>query len=226
VQNALEAMRENPGVSPSGLSDAIEALPRRLAEDLRREAGGLRRVLNATGVFLHTNLGRAPLDPGVARTLPPLLDAACDLEYDLESGRRGRRQKSIEPLLRAACGAESSLVVNNNAAALLLACAGLAAGKEIVVARGELVEIGGSFRIPDILATAGASRTTPRRSRRPRRCSSRCCRAITASPVSSPRSSRHRSPSWRTATACRVWSTRAAGCSLLTLRHSCASTPR
>ncbi len=113
-------------------------------------------MLNATGVLLHTNLGRAPLPAEVAAALPPLLDAACDLEMELDDGRRGDRNRRAERLLRLLTGAEAALVANNNAAALVLAVATLAAGGEVVVSRGELVEIGGSFRIPEILAAAGA----------------------------------------------------------------------
>jgi len=116
----------------------------------------LSRVLNATGIFLHTNLGRAPLPRSVAAGLPPLLDAACDLEYDLSTGRRDSRNRRVERLLRATTGAPAALVVNNNAAALALALLALAPGREVVVSRGELVEIGGAFRIPEILAAAGA----------------------------------------------------------------------
>ncbi|HXO43057.1 MAG TPA: L-seryl-tRNA(Sec) selenium transferase, partial [Thermoanaerobaculia bacterium] len=123
-----------------------------LAGELRAALGGtLRRVLNATGVFVHTNLGRAPLPRAVAAALPPLLDAYCDLEIDLASGRRGQRNGRVERLLTAATGAAAALAVNNNAAALLLCLAALAKDREVVVSRGELVEIGGSFRIPEIL---------------------------------------------------------------------------
>jgi L-seryl-tRNA(Ser) seleniumtransferase len=133
-----------------------EELVEDVARSLAAEAGqGLRRVLNATGIFLHTNLGRAPLPASVAAALPALLDAACDLEFDLATGRRGRRDSRVAPLLAELTGAAGALVVNNNAAALLLVLATLAAGREVVVSRGELVEIGGSFRIPDILRAAG-----------------------------------------------------------------------
>jgi L-seryl-tRNA(Ser) seleniumtransferase len=115
-----------------------------------------RRVLNATGVLLHTNLGRAPLPRSVAEALPALLTAACDLELDLATGRRDSRTRRVAALLCEATGAEAATVVNNNAAALALALAALARDREVVVSRGELVEIGGSFRIPEILAAAGA----------------------------------------------------------------------
>jgi L-seryl-tRNA(Ser) seleniumtransferase len=113
-------------------------------------------VLNATGLFLHTNLGRAPLPREVAASLPPLLDAYCDLEFDLETGRRSQRLRRVERLLTALTGAEAAAVVNNNAAALVLILSTLAKGREVVVSRGELVEIGDSFRIPEIMAAAGA----------------------------------------------------------------------
>jgi L-seryl-tRNA(Ser) seleniumtransferase len=128
----------------------------RLGEELagtRRPA--LRRVLNATGVLVHTNLGRAPLP---AAALERLQEAAgySNLEYDLSSGSRGSRQDHLAPLLRRLTGAEAALVVNNNAAALLLTLAALAEGREVVVSRGELIEIGDGFRIPDVLARSGA----------------------------------------------------------------------
>ncbi len=156
----LQALRtELTAVGGGGAVDleaALEALPRRVEAALERGLGTpLRRVLNATGILIHTNLGRSPLPAEVARALPALLDAYCDLELDLATGRRGDRNRGVEGLLRAVTGAEAALVVNNNAAALLLALAALAAGSRAVVSRGELVEIGGSFRIPEILRAAG-----------------------------------------------------------------------
>lgn len=139
------------------LASELARLPGRIAAAVEASLGRpLRRVINATGIFLHTNLGRAPLPADVARALPPLLDAACDLELDLATGRRGERNRGVEALLTALTCAEAALVVNNNAAALVLALAALARDREVVVSRGELVEIGGSFRIPEILAASGA----------------------------------------------------------------------
>jgi L-seryl-tRNA(Ser) seleniumtransferase len=136
---------------------ALLELPERVEAGLRRDLGPpLRRVLNATGILVHTNLGRSPLPAEVATALPPLLVAYCDLELDLESGRRSDRNRIVLGLLRAATGAEDALVVNNNAAALVLALATLAHNREVVVSRGELVEIGGSFRIPSMMSAAGA----------------------------------------------------------------------
>jgi len=139
------------------LETRLAALPAELEARLVEELGApVRRVLNATGVFLHTNLGRAPLPREVAALLPELADAACDLELDLAGGRRGDRLHRIAALLRALTGARAAIAVNNNAAALVLALAAHAAGGEVVVSRGELIEIGDSFRIPEILAAAGA----------------------------------------------------------------------
>jgi len=146
-----------PPPPPEEMEGAVAALPERLAAEIESLLGRpLRRVLNATGIFLHTNLGRAPLPPAVAQGLPSLLDAYCDLELDLDTGRRGQRNRRVERLLTALTGAEAGLVVNNNAAALVIALAALAKDREVVVSRGELIEIGGSFRIPEIMAAAGA----------------------------------------------------------------------
>jgi L-seryl-tRNA(Ser) seleniumtransferase len=129
----------------------------RLQEELaaaRRPA--LRRVLNATGVIVHTNLGRAPLP---AAALDRVLEAGrayTNLEYDLDEGARGSRQDHVTRILRRLTGAESAIVVNNNAGAMLLALAALAEGREVLVSRGELIEIGDGFRIPDVLARSGA----------------------------------------------------------------------
>ncbi len=111
----------------------------------------LTEILNATGVLLHTNLGRAPI---AVEGSPPAI--AVDLEFDAATGERGRRLGGLERSLCALTGAEAALVVNNNAAAVLLAVSALAAGREVIVARGELVEIGGSFRIPDVIVQGGA----------------------------------------------------------------------
>jgi len=143
--------------TPEELGSAVAALPERIAARIQAALGDtLTRFLNATGVLLHTNLGRAPLPRSVAAALPPLLDAYCDLELDAETGKRGERNRRADRLLTTLTGAEAALAVNNNAAALVLALAVHAKDREVIVSRGELVEIGGSFRIPEILATAGA----------------------------------------------------------------------
>src|SRR6266516_4814078 len=129
----------------------------RLREELRSaRAPSLRRVLNATGVVLHTNLGRAPL---AEEALAQIVEAArgySNLELDLRGGVRGSRQDHVAPILRRLTGAEAVIVVNNNAAAMLLALAALAEDREVIVSRGELIEIGDGFRIPDVLTRSGA----------------------------------------------------------------------
>jgi L-seryl-tRNA(Ser) seleniumtransferase len=157
ARQELARLRARLGAGETIAAGALAALPALLAESLARRLGGpLRRVLNATGVFLHTNLGRAPLPREVAAELPALATAACDLELDLAANRRGDRLSRIAALLEELTGAEAAIAVNNNAAALVLALTALAAGREVVVSRGELVEIGDSFRIPEMLAAAGA----------------------------------------------------------------------
>jgi L-seryl-tRNA(Ser) seleniumtransferase len=116
----------------------------------------LEPVLNATGVIVHTNLGRAPLASAAIERVTAIARGYTSLEYDLSRGARGRRDVHAEPLLCQLTGAEAAVVVNNNAAATLIVLAALAAGREVIVSRGELVEIGGGFRIPDVMAQSGA----------------------------------------------------------------------
>jgi L-seryl-tRNA(Ser) seleniumtransferase len=119
-------------------------------------APSLKRVLNATGVIIHTNLGRAPLAASAIDRVRALAGGYTNLEYDLAEGERGARDGHAEQLLGRLTGADAAVVVNNNAAATLLALAAIAAGREVVVSRGELVEIGGGFRVPDVMAQSGA----------------------------------------------------------------------
>jgi L-seryl-tRNA(Ser) seleniumtransferase len=129
----------------------------RLADELTAaRTPRLRRVVNATGVIVHTNLGRAPLAGEALARVAEAAAAYANLEYDLAEGARGSRQDHVVPILRRLTGAEAALVVNNNAAAVLLALAALAEGREVLVSRGELIEIGDGFRIPDVLARSGA----------------------------------------------------------------------
>src|SRR5688500_5215380 len=152
VRATLDRAREElrAGLDPGDL--VARALDELAA--LRRPA--LRRVLNATGVIVHTNLGRAPLAPAALERVAAVGAGYSNLEYDLADGARGSRQEHVAALLRRLTGAESALVVNNNAAAVLLALAALAEGREVLVSRGELIEIGDGFRIPDVLARSGA----------------------------------------------------------------------
>ena len=130
---------------------AVLAAARRLA------APTLHRVINATGVVLHTNLGRAPLPAASIERIAAVAAGYSNLEYRLDEGKRGSRQEPLAALLAGVTGAEAHLVVNNNAAAVLLMLAGLCAGREVIVSRGELVEIGGSFRVPDVMRASGAT---------------------------------------------------------------------
>jgi L-seryl-tRNA(Ser) seleniumtransferase len=139
------------------LTDIAKEIERALPTRLRgSEAPSLRSVLNATGVIIHTNLGRAPLAAPAAERVAAIATGYSNLEYDLEAGARGRRDLHAERLLCRLTGAEAAVVVNNNAAAALLSLAALATGREVLISRGELVEIGGGFRVPDVMAQSGA----------------------------------------------------------------------
>jgi L-seryl-tRNA(Ser) seleniumtransferase len=160
VLDALRAeaasMRERiaAGAEPHDVARAIEtAAAARLAFASRRS---LRAVINATGVILHTNLGRAPLCAAAVARVGELASSYTNLEYDLVAGARGRRDVHAERLLCGLTGAAAAVVVNNNAGGTLLALAALAAGREVIISRGELVEIGGGFRVPDVMAQSGA----------------------------------------------------------------------
>jgi L-seryl-tRNA(Ser) seleniumtransferase len=137
-------------------SDPGDLTARLHAELAAARAPALRRVLNATGVLVHTNLGRAPLPEAALRHAAAVGRGYSNLEYDLAEGARGSRQDHAARVLRRLTGAEAAIVVNNNAAAMLLTLAALAEGREVIVSRGELIEIGDGFRIPDVLARSGA----------------------------------------------------------------------
>jgi len=133
----------------------LEAERRLVTSHESELANRLRRVINATGVILHTNLGRAPLSAAALQALTETASGYCTLEYDTDAGTRGRRGARAEDLLASLTGAEAALIVNNCAAAALLVLTVLARGGETIVSRGELVEIGGDFRVPDVMAQSG-----------------------------------------------------------------------
>ena len=149
-----DELRAGATPEPAAGVEALVADARARAEAAERSS--LRPVLNATGVIVHTNLGRAPLAAAAVDAVAGVAGGYSNLEYDLESGRRGSRQDHAEGLLRELTGARAAIVVNNCAAAALLASAALAAGREVVVSRGQLIEIGGSFRVPDVVGQSGA----------------------------------------------------------------------
>jgi L-seryl-tRNA(Ser) seleniumtransferase len=155
VRAATEEVRrqilegEPAPVDPSSLIRRAQAI-------LERRKPNLRRVLNATGILLHTGLGRAPLAVEAIDAVAEAARGYCNLELDLETGERGQRTSGVAELLAKLAGAESATVVNNNAGATVLVLRALAAGREVVVSRGELIEIGGSFRLPEILEVSGA----------------------------------------------------------------------
>ncbi len=140
------AATDVPALIEQGARDRLEAALR----------PSLVPVINATGVVIHTNLGRAPLPRAAADRVAALTTGYSNLEYDLSAGRRGHRDVHAERLLCRVTGADAAVIVNNNAAATLLTLAALAAGREVIISRGELVEIGGGFRVPDVLAQSGA----------------------------------------------------------------------
>ncbi len=153
IRRAIDAARSSPSSAPADDAGWAEAVASVVNATTRPS---LRRVLNGTGVVLHTNLGRAPLPAVAIDAIARVASGFSNLEYDIDAGARGSRYTHCAALLRELTGAEDALVVNNCAAALVLALNTLADGRDAIVSRGELVEIGGSFRIPDIMAKSGA----------------------------------------------------------------------
>ena len=155
LRTVLDEIRAEVRAGSVAIPPDAEIL-RRATMRLAGEGPVLRRVINATGIILHTNFGRAPLATGVAVAVSEAAQGYSNLEYDLDAGTRGTRLQGVEPLLLALTGAEAAVAVNNGAAAMLLALAALAGDGEVIVSRGELVEIGGGFRIPDVIRQGGA----------------------------------------------------------------------
>jgi L-seryl-tRNA(Ser) seleniumtransferase len=159
IQKLLQKIRDRirSGDGGAGADISSEQLESEFLEAIqRRLRPNMRAVINASGVVLHTNMGRAPLSAAAQESLSVFSTSYTNLEYDISEGSRSHRDKLLEPLLQEVLGCEAATVVNNNAAAVFLILNTLASGKEVIVSRGELVEIGGSFRIPDILKRSGA----------------------------------------------------------------------
>jgi len=153
VRRTIDAARAAPASAPANDDAWIEAISAAVAQ---AERSSLRRVINGTGVVLHTNLGRAPLAPAAIDAVTRVASGFSNLEYDLDAGARGSRYTHCAALLRELTGAEDAVVVNNCAAALVLVLNTFADGRDALVSRGELIEIGGSFRIPEIMGKSGA----------------------------------------------------------------------
>src|ERR1700744_6279685 len=153
LNDAREAIRTRQAMAPSDSDIVLSAYALLDGQD----RSSLRPLFNLTGIVLHTNLGRAVLADAAIEAASAAMRAAVALEYDLDTGKRGERDDHVRDLLCELTGAENATVVNNNAAAVLLCLNTLALGREAVVSRGELIEIGGAFRMPDIMARAGAN---------------------------------------------------------------------
>jgi L-seryl-tRNA(Ser) seleniumtransferase len=158
LRQALEAARAAylGGNAPGALPSPVELVARAAAALEAGRQPVLRRVINGTGILLHTNLGRAPLAAAAIEAIAQVAVGYSNLEFDLAQGKRGARMQGVEDILCRLTGAEAALVVNNNAAAVLLALSATARDGEVIVSRGELVEIGGGFRIPDVIRQGGA----------------------------------------------------------------------
>ena len=156
VRGELETARQRirQGREAVGLDEVAHLVCQRVKDAVRAEP---RRVINATGVVIHTNLGRAPLSRAAMKAAEEAAFGYSNLEINLDTGRRGSRQAQLESLLRQITGAEAAIAVNNNASAVLLGLLALAAGREVIVSRAEAVEIGGGFRVPDVLRQSGAT---------------------------------------------------------------------
>jgi L-seryl-tRNA(Ser) seleniumtransferase len=153
LEKSRQALMKNERSEPPSLEELVENV---IAQHASTSLPGLRRCVNGAGVVLHTALGRSPIAVAAQKALADVVQHYCTLQVDLRTGKRGDRYAHVEPLLQRLTGAEAALVVNNNAAATLLLLNTLAEGREVIISRGELVEIGGSFRIPDVMKRSGA----------------------------------------------------------------------
>lgn len=157
VREVIDSLRqailagEEPSIQPDSLCDEVERLVQ------KKTTMNLRPVINATGIVLHTNLGRAKLSTAAVQAIQSVAQDYNTLEYNLEKGSRGSRYSHVEQLISKLTGAEDAMVVNNNAAAVMLVLSTMARGKEVVTSRGELVEIGGAFRVPEIMSQSGGT---------------------------------------------------------------------
>jgi L-seryl-tRNA(Ser) seleniumtransferase len=160
IREVIEEKRQaiiNKSQIPNPKSQMIEAMLSEIQIKIEKLSSfSLKPVINATGVVIHTNLGRSVLSEEILENVKKVACGYSNLEYDLEKGERGKRYSHIQRILNEITGAESSLIVNNNAAAVFVCLTAIAKGKEVIVSRGELVEIGGSFRVPDVMSSSGA----------------------------------------------------------------------
>ena len=160
IREEIEILRvdiKEEKLSKDEIKERVESMPEIIKKRIvEKNSFKLRRVINATGVIIHTNLGRSIINENVMNNIFNIATNYSNLEYDLDSGKRGSRYSHLEEIITAITGAESAMVVNNNAAAVMLVLSTLAKGKEVIVSRGELVEIGGSFRIPEVMEQSGA----------------------------------------------------------------------
>jgi len=156
ARETLDELRETITSGETAHPPTLDECAALVLTKIQSDTPNLRGLINATGIILHTNLGRAPIGEEILKTALETCSGYCNLEYDLETGLRGDRYTHVENLITQLTGAESAMVVNNNAAAVVLMLSAIATNKKVAISRGELVEIGGSFRIPEIIAHSGA----------------------------------------------------------------------
>src|SRR5699024_4822981 len=160
IRNETDNLRESiksGKASEDNIDEMIKNLPENIEkESLEKDKFKLKRVVNATGTIIHTNLGRSPMNMEVMENINKIASNYSNLEYNLEEGSRGSRYSHVEDIIKEITGAEDALIVNNNAAAVVLILSTMAEDKEVIVSRGELIEIGGSFRIPDVMEQSKA----------------------------------------------------------------------